>query len=73
MALFVRQDEERSEIQKKVAAGLKNKGKTKPIKQAETEPVLLENEHQTRPAGVIISLFVLAVIIAAVVVFFINQ
>lgn len=73
MALFVRQDEERSEIQKKVATGLKNKAKTGTIKQKDTEPALLENEHQTRPAGVIISLFVIAVIVAAVVVFFINQ
>lgn len=68
MALFLRQDESRSELQQRIAAELQEKlkqptnvGYTKP------EPAILENQHETRIAGKII-VFLIVALVAAIVV-----
>lgn len=64
MGLFLRQDEQRSEIQTRVAAELQERLRNKPsIEQGETSPAALDGQHETRKAGmVIIVLFVLLVL-----------
>lgn len=67
MALFVRQDQERSQLQEKLAAELKHKLASKQIKAADTSPALLDGDHPTRKAGIIIILLVLLVVITGIV------
>ena len=69
MALYLRQDEQRSEVQKRVATELQDRlrDKTK-IKTEETDPAVLDGQHTTSSAGmVMIVLFVLLMI--AIIVF----
>lgn len=66
MALFLKQDGGRSELQSKLAAELQERLKERAdIEPKEVDPAFLENQHQTRPAGVII--IVLAGIIMVVI------
>lgn len=69
MGLFLRQDDQRSEVQKRVAAELQERLRVSELPdQAESEPAMLQNQHTTRKAGMVIMvlLFLLAV---AIVVF----
>ena len=61
MALFLKQDETRSELQQRVAAELQAKLKETPdIANDKPDPAILDNQHETRIAGkVILVLFVL--------------
>lgn len=70
MGILLRQTDDRSELQNRVAAELTDRLKdTPPIRADEVEPRLLENQHQTRLAGMIIgALFVVAVIVAVILV-----
>lgn len=70
MALFVRQDHKRSELQEKLAADLKNKLQSGDVQSADTSPAILDDEHPTRPAGVIIAILVgiLFIVVVAVMV-----
>ncbi len=69
MGLFLRQDDNRSELQSKVAADLQQKlRQTSALegKLSQPDPKFLEDQHQTRPAGVLIGLM-LAVLIGFVI------
>lgn len=70
MALFVNRDERRSQYQEKIAADLKGKLKTQEIRAEEVESTMYEDAHQTRPAGLIIAVLLILVVIATVVVMF---
>lgn len=70
MALYVRRNEQRSQLQEKLAADLKGKLKTQDIRAEEVESNLLENAHQTRPAGLVISVLLILVVITIVATMF---
>ncbi len=67
MALFINREEQRTQLQEKLAAELKNKLSHSDIKADETDPAILEDAHQTRPAGMLIIVLVIVVIIIGVV------
>lgn len=71
MALFINRDEKRTQLQEKLAADLKNKLNTTDIRADKTDPAILEDDHQTRPAGMIIMvlLFLLVIGVVAFVIF----
>lgn len=68
MGLFIGQNEKRSELQSKIIADLQQKARqTSNLEgQAEPEPVFLEDQHETRTAGVVIGLLLFVLIIAVV-------
>lgn len=68
MGLFLRQDGGRSELQTKLATELRDRLKEKAdIEHKKIDPAFLENQHETRPAGmVIIILSGIAVIVACI-------
>lgn len=73
MGLFLRQEDTRSELQSKIAAELREKLKNQQnTEYEEPEPAFLENQHQTRPAGMILMIlgFILAI---AIIVFVLNM
>lgn len=70
MALFVNRDEQRSQYQEKIAADLKGKLTPQDIKAKDVESTMLEDAHQTRPAGLIITVLLLLVFIAVIVLMF---
>jgi len=64
MGLFLRQDGGRSELQTKLAAELQDRLKEKTdIEHKKVDPAFLENQHETRPAGMIIMILVGVVVI----------
>lgn len=67
MALFVRQNEQRSALQEKLAAELKGKLKTRDIQSEKVEPAFFEDSHQARPIGLVIGVLLLVVFAAVVV------
>ena len=69
MGLFLRSNENRSELQSRVASELQEKIRTTQLQtdDSEPEPRYLENQHQTRSAGIVISL--LAIVLVLVVAF----
>lgn len=78
MGLFLRQNDPRSELQSKIAAELQEKLRSSSEPGTETDVLptanmddskYLENQHQTRVPGVIISLLVLVLIIVVVLFF----
>lgn len=74
MGLFLRQDQERSEIQSKVIADLQAKIRNTTSPEAEAdppEPAYLENQHETHPQNVIVT--VLFVVLIAVIVFIVIK
>lgn len=72
MGLFLRQDEQRSEVQKRVATELQERlRQTTPVETGESEPSMLENQHTTRKAGMII-MVLLALLFIAVIAFAIR-
>lgn len=65
MGLFVGQDQKRSELQSKVAADLRERlgsSSTEGTFINDYESKSLENQHETRPAGVIIGVLLLIVL-----------
>ena len=67
MALFLKQDETRSELQQRVAAELQEKLKTNPdIAGDKPDPAILDNQHETRIAGKMI-LILLALLAVAII------
>lgn len=71
MALFVNRDEQRSQYQEKIAADLKGKLTTaKDIKAEDVESTILEDAHQTRPAGLVIAVLLLLLFVAVIVLMF---
>lgn len=76
MGLFIGQNEKRSELQSKIIAELQQKARQTSSDEGDTvdttpDPTFLENQHETRTAGVIISLLV--IVLAVVVVFIITR
>lgn len=68
MGLFLRQDEQRSEVQKRVATELQERLRnTSPIETGESQPTMLENQHTTRNAGMIIIVLFMVLMIGVVV------
>ena len=68
MAMFLRQDEQRSDIQKRVATELQERLRSSPpAEPSELEPVTLERHHTTRKAGMIITVLLLLLVIAVLV------
>lgn len=67
MALFLRQDEQRSEVQKRVATELQDRLREKTrIETDEVEPTVFDNSHTTRPAGMVIIVLTILLVIAVV-------
>lgn len=68
MGLFLRQDEQRSEVQKRVATELQERMRQTSLKDSnEMEPAFLENQHTTRKAGMVIILLVAALCVVIIV------
>lgn len=67
MALFVRQDEDRSQLQQRIAAQLKQKQNLTATKNDEVSPVALEDQHKTNSVGVVVALLIVAGLIAGTV------
>lgn len=68
MALFLKQDDNRSQLQERLAAELQDRLKEKAkIEPKEVDPAFLENQHETRPAGMVIMILVGLMMIAIVV------
>lgn len=68
MGLFLRQEDNRSELQTRIAAELREKMAKADVEHKEPEPAFLDDQHQTRPAGMI--LIVLAVVLVIAIVLF---
>ncbi len=67
MALFLKQDNTRSELQTKLAAELQDRLKQKTdITAKEVDPAFLENQHETRPAGMVIMVLVALLMLAVI-------
>ena len=62
MGLFLKQDTARSELQSKIAADLKERLKQREPLDAEPEPAILDDQHTTRPAGVVIAVLLLVLV-----------
>lgn len=74
MGLFIGQNEKRSELQSKIIADLQEKVRATSNLEGEgkePEPTFLENQHETRTAGVVIGL--LLVVLAVVIVFIVVR
>ncbi|NCU30304.1 hypothetical protein EOL73_00555 [Candidatus Saccharibacteria bacterium] len=68
MGLFLRQTEDRSELQTKIATELQEKLRASSIEESDpVEPQLLANQHNTRTAGVIITFLVFILIVVAII------
>lgn len=68
MALFLRQDGGRSELQQRVAAELQAKLKNEPsLEYDKPDPAILDNQHQTRLAGKFILFLALLLVIAIII------
>lgn len=68
MGLFLRQDEQRSEVQKKVATELQERlRQTTPVETGDSEPKMLEDQHTTRWSGVVIMILLMFLFIAVIV------
>jgi hypothetical protein len=67
MALFIRQNESQTKLQSKVAADLQDRLKNKADVTAEKpEAAILDEQHKTRGAGVLIAVLLLVAIGIAV-------
>lgn len=67
MGLFLRQDDQRSDVQKRVATELQERLRQSSLDQPEIDPAYLENQHTTRPAGVVIAVLLVLLCVALVV------
>lgn len=67
MGLFLRQDEQRSDVQKRVATELQERLRNTSLPDNSTvDPAFTENQHTTRKAGMVIMVLLLLLVIAAV-------
>ncbi len=73
MALYVNRNEKRSIYQEKIAADLKGKLKTTDVVSEKPESTMLEDAHQTRPAGLVIGGLLFLVVIVGVVTMFLTS
>ena len=67
MGLLVQQNDSRSELQTRVSAELQEKLRTTPqLDDADKQQQkILEDQHETRPAGIIIGLLIIAAAVLA--------
>ncbi len=70
MALFVNRNEQRSQYQEKLAADLKGKLNTSDIMSEKPDSTMLDDSHQTRPAGLIIAVLLLLIVVIGVAAMF---
>lgn len=69
MGLFLRQDDNRSELQSKIAADLQERLKDRAqLDYEKPDPTILEGQHQTRPAGMILIILAVVFVIVLIVV-----
>lgn len=70
MGLIQRQDDQQTEVQKRVAAELQARLRmqTPPTDLNDIEPDMLKNQHQTRLAGMIIAILIAVLVIVLIVV-----
>jgi len=69
MGLFLRQEDNRSQLQNRIAAELREKLAKQPdTEYKDPEPAFLDDHHQTRPAGMII--IILSAVLAIAIVLF---
>lgn len=69
MGLFIGQNEKRSELQSKIIADLQEKVRQTNSLEGEPEtpePAFLDHQHETRTAGVVIGLLLIALIVAII-------
>lgn len=68
MGLFLRQDEQRSEVQKRVATELQERlRQTTTVDTGDHDPAMLEDHHETRKAGMIIMVLLMLLFVALIV------
>jgi cell division protein FtsX len=68
MSLFLRQDDQRSDVQKRVATELQERLRERtPIETGDSDPTMLENQHTTRHAGMVIIVLIALLSIAVIV------
>ena len=69
MGLYIGQDEKRSELQSKIIADLQEKSRTNSLLEGDSDyrdSRSLENQHETRAAGVIIGLLIIVLIVVVI-------
>lgn len=67
MGLFLRQDDTRSELQSKIATELREKlANTKDIEASKPDPAFLDNQHETRPAGMVLMILGFILVVAII-------
>lgn len=68
MGLFLRQDDQRSDVQQRVAADMQERLRQKSLENpTETDPAFLENQHTTRNAGMVVIILVVLLVVAVVI------
>lgn len=68
MGLFLRQEDTRSELQSKIATELREKLQNQQnVDNKKPDPAFLENQHQTRPAGMILMILGFILVVTLVV------
>lgn len=72
MALYVRKDDEQNQLQTKIAADLRARAVPTQIHDDSKESTMLEGQHQTRPAGMVILLLLAVAFIVGAAYFIIN-
>lgn len=67
MGLFLRQDDTRSELQRRVAAELQDKLKNDSnLTYDKPSPAILDNQHETRIAGKIVLILIVLLVVALI-------
>ena len=69
MALYIKQDVQRSELQSKIISDLQEKARTTTTDDGDKiydDSPFLKNQHETRSAGVIIALLIMALIVVVI-------
>ncbi|HEX8390027.1 MAG TPA: hypothetical protein VF597_01250 [Candidatus Saccharimonadales bacterium] len=66
MGLFLRQDEQRSEVQQRVATELEDRLRARAKDEPEHESTMLEGQHTTRRSGMVIIVLMALLVIAIV-------
>lgn len=68
MGLFLRQDEQRTEVQKRVATELQERLRQTSVQDPkDLESTFLENQHTTRNAGMVVIVLVVALVVATII------
>ncbi len=68
MGLFLRQNDNRSELQTRIAAELHEKLRSTSVEDSDPPaPQLLANQHQTRIAGVIITILIFILVVVSII------